>query len=229
MAPPAGDPLKPYRDAVARSGPGFDALLWRSRDYQHTRFRVLCEVAAGGLTDQGLADATVADLGCGRADLLLWMQEHGMSVRGYVGVEAIPELADESRRAASDLTAPAEIIESDFAADETLFERLASDHGVTLCLFSGSLNTFDQKRAERVIDRAWQAGVSVVFNFLSDAPSARRPEPGDPASRFKTARLLSSFAERVDRIAFRRDYLPTYDATIGLFQKPSDQKPSDRD
>ena len=53
--------LKPYLDAVASSGAGFDATLWSSREGQQRRFHMLATLA--GL--EGDEPGVIVDLGCG--------------------------------------------------------------------------------------------------------------------------------------------------------------------
>lgn len=222
------DYLDPYRDAVEQLGASFEALLWRSREYQLVRFRVLIETAAAGLAPAepglstgALANRVIADLGCGRGDLLTWLESHDVPFGRYLGIEAIPELAAATRERTAG-TAHADVIEVDFAGDEDLFESLVRAHGATVFLFSGSLNTFAQDEAERVIARACRALESVpsgavVFNFLSSySPSAHLADTG-PAVRFDTARAIA-FASGLSRsFAVRHDYLRGHDATIGVF------------
>ena len=223
------DYLEPYRDAVEKLGPGFESLLWRSREYQEIRFKVLLEVAATGLAGPGqlgtvlrLEDETIADLGAGQADLAIWMHRIGLKCRRYIGVEAIGHLATRARQGLEEHgLAHASIIESDFAADATLFDRLVRDEGAKVLLFSGSLNTFEQADAERVIRHAFRAiagveNAAVVFNFLSDLGATGSADTG-PARRFRTLDLVRSLSRSSQRFTLRQDYLAGHDATIGLF------------
>jgi hypothetical protein len=221
--------LDPYRRAVEEIGTRFEALLWRSREFQERRFAVLLEAAACGLTPGGspsglasLEGRVIADLGCGRADLAIWIHGVGLRYGGYLGVEAIPELAEASRvRLRSERIPKAEVIEADFAADEGLFARLIREHGAELLLFSGSLNTFRQDGAERVITTAFDAmvpGGAVVFNFLSDRCAVPPSDDTGPARRFDTLAMLDLAATLTPRFVLRHDYLNGHDATIALFK-----------
>lgn len=224
------DYLEPYEQAVRAGGTGFESLLWRSKEFQQTRFKVLCEVAAAGLVPESepaslkvLDGRIIADMGCGRADLLAWLTAHRVHHNRYFGIEAISDLAETCRRRIVQESLPeAEIIESDFASDLSIFGSLVNDRKVDVFFFSGSLNTFDQQRAQGVIDRAFSAVASagrggVVFNFLSDL--VRKPPSDDtgPAHRFDTMAMLRFAARLSDRVSLRHDYLQGHDATIGLF------------
>lgn len=224
-----GDYLKPYQKAVNSGGTGFESLLWKNREFQQTRFRVLCEVACAGLntreriTDLSLLKGRViADMGAGRADLLRWLTDHRIDYGKYLAVEGVPELASFCRsRIADEKLEEAEVLEADFAADDTLFDSLTRSRGVELFLFSGSLNTFKQAHALKVIARAYKAiqprSGAVVFNFLSDL--VQSPPTGDtgPARRFDTLAVFRELAKLAPRTILRHDYLEGHDATIGLF------------
>lgn len=206
--------LEPYRRALRRYGAGFDALLWRSRAFQRARFAVLAEVVP-------LQGRVVADMGCGRADKLLWMADQDLLPRAYVGVEALPELCDLARaRLARRRLANATILQADFVAQPDLFQQLTEGHGVEVILFSGSLNTLSQETALQVLTHAWSALANrrdgaLAFNFLS----SRWPEPasaGDPAHRFDPLAMLAWALDRTPLVLFRHEYLEGRDATIGM-------------
>ncbi len=226
------DYLEPYRRAVEQLGPSFEALLWRNRDFQQTRFRVLIETAAAGLAPfdpkpaaGALANRVIADLGCGRADMLTWLDEHRVPFGRYIGVEAVPELVNASRVRTSSRD-DAEIIEADFAGDDDLFASLVRSHSADVFLFSGSLNTFEQPAALDVIERAFgalrgQPAGAVVFNFLSSlAPHATSDDTG-PAHRFDTSDVIAFAARLGPAFAVRHDYLRGHDATVGVFTQPA--------
>ena len=213
--------LAPYQEAVDEAGATFESLLWRNKAFQRIRF--------DALTDTGLVkDRIVADLGCGRADLLARWIERRVPYAGYVGVEGIPELASFCRdRLEREKQPNAAIEEADFAADRRLFERLIREHGVSVLLFSGSLNTFTQKAATDLLDRAWQSlarhaeanpnapAKTLVFNFLSSY-AAKEGEDLGPAHRFDTQAMLRWALDRTPRVRFRHDYLEGRDATIAM-------------
>lgn len=208
--------LAPYVRVVESAGPCFEALLWRSRETQTERFRVIAETA-------NLTGRIVADLGCGRADLPAWLTAGGVEYGRYIGLDAVSEMVDFSReRARRDGLVDCEFLAADFVADESLFDRLAGEHGVECFVFSGSLNTMDQDMAEAVLARAWRAtartGGQLVFNFLSDrdgGPAVSDDNEG-PARRFSTLRMVRWALDRTSRMVLRHDYLQGQDATIGM-------------
>lgn len=222
--PGAGDPLAPYREAVAGGGPTFESLLWRNKDFQTTRFRVLTGLC-------GVGGRVVADLGCGRADLLALWRHEGAGERGYVGVEGVAELAAFCReRLEREGFASAWIEEADFAADRRLFDRIQRDHGVEALIFSGSLNTFEPSAALAVLERAWESLLrhagegpprTLAFNFLSDLYEDEPDADLGPARRFDTKGLLDWALARTPRVRFRHDYLDGRDATIAMDTPPT--------
>lgn len=225
MPTPRDDYLTPYREAVASLGPSFEALLWRNADMQRTRFDVLADLL--DLTTEP-AGRVVVDLGAGLADLALRLKERGLRPAGYLGVEALPELRAQAAARLAEAGLPAwcacEMLDADFAADAALFDRLVAERSASAFVFSGSLNTFRQRDAERVLDRAWDAALRVpgyagrlAFNFLSDrAPRAARRKSLGPASRFDTLRMVAWALDRTPLVTLRTDYLNGHDATIAM-------------
>lgn len=200
--------LAPYREALERHGPVFEATLWASREYQATRFRVISE-----MVDMG--GRRVLDAGAGRGDLALFLVEQGVGFGSYVGVEGMPEV---SAAGAQSLPARAELRSYDFVREPARLGESEPD----VIVFSGSLNTLAQRAAERALESAWSAArVALVFNFLSDrcAPALRR-QPTSPAHRFDTARLTEWALRRTARMAVRTDYFPGgHDATIAMWKE----------
>jgi SAM-dependent methyltransferase len=210
--------LRPYVEAVETLGATFEATLWASREHQRTRFGVLREMCDfGGMV--------VLDAGCARADLAVFLVEHGAPPATYVGVEGVPDLV----RAARDLAPPGSVIvEADFVADgEALTRALAqagqADGRADVIVFSGSLNTLRTDGALRVLERAWPlCRRALAFNFLSDrcAASVRGGTTG-PAHRFDTERMLAWALARTPAVRFRQDYFPGgHDATVVMRREP---------
>ncbi|GAB4385494.1 MAG: class I SAM-dependent methyltransferase [Phycisphaerales bacterium] len=210
--------LRPYAEVARRVGARFEALLWQNAEGQQRRFDVLAEMLAP-------EDRAMADLGCGRADLLVHLHGIGRTPRRYVGVDGIAAMVEAARQqiAASALR-EASVLQADFVADPGCFAELVRAHGVDTLVFSGSLNTLEQHQAERVLERAFAAlpsGGALAFNFLSDLyPAARASEQG-PAFRFSTLGMLAWALRRTPLVRFRHDYLGGHDATIAMF-RPSD-------
>lgn len=217
--------LDPYLHAAKAHGAGFEALLWQSPRAQRTRFRVLSRMVRMG-------GRTVADIGCGNADLLLDLHKRGRSPSGYIGVDAVPQtlaLAEQQTHAAG--IKNARFQDDDFVRDETLPARLI-EQGADTIVFCGSLNTLSQPEALAVLAHFWtaltarpaspsakkpagrdSAGV-LVFNFLSLRHNRERTPANPPAVRFEPVDMLAWAVDRTPLVTFRHDYLRGHDATI---------------
>ena len=213
-SPKQPDPgyLEPYREAVHSFGPGFEALLWRNAAYQRTRFEVLAEVTRP-------KGRIVADVGAGLGDLFTYMNETDQAPLKYIGVEGIGELAESAKQKLPETT----WLVADFVRDTKLFERLVDEHNASVLVFSGSLNTLDERTALAVLDRAWDAihsrtGGVLAFNFLSSAGRMRRESTG-PANRFRSANVFKWAQRASGRMLYRQDYLGPHDATVAVYAK----------
>lgn len=214
-----GDYLAPYRDVVRRIGPRFEALLWNSPETQRTRFEAVVDMI-------DLTGRIVIDAGCGRGDFGKFLHEEEVAYGRYVGVDAVTELLEVARG----LELPeAAFIEGDFVSNHGVFD-LPSVHvaGVggahrgraDVIVFSGSLNTLPQARAELVLQRAWETcGEALVFNFLSDRNRRSKKEDIGPARRFNTVGLVKWALKRTPLVRFRQDYLKGNDATIVMLKE----------
>lgn len=79
-----------HRDMIARHGADSSfALGWRDSESQFIRFQALSEIA-------DMNGQTVLDAGCGYGDLFGFLSAKYPQLRGYCGVEQIPELFDEA-------------------------------------------------------------------------------------------------------------------------------------
>jgi hypothetical protein len=106
-----------------------------------------------------MAGKSVLDVGCGRADLLDFLISRNEKPHHYVGIEAVPELADAAdRKRHPDCI----IVRADFIRDP-----LRLFVGADVVAFSGSLNTADPETFYATLSRAYEAATeSLVFNFL---------------------------------------------------------------
>ena len=203
--------LVPYCDALACHGPTFGATLWKSRRSQRARFKVLTRMI-------DLRDRVVLDAGCGLGDLAAYLDERRITVRRYIGVDALPGLICQAGKSPRP---NAEFLQADFAGDPVAFQSLARAHNADVIVFSGSLNTFDQPFALRALDHAFAAArIGIVFNFLSASSPKPRKNPGDPARRFDPAAVLAWALARTPHVRVRTDYLRGQDATVSMLKSP---------
>lgn len=204
--------LDPYLQAAKDHGAGFEALLWHSPKAQRTRFRVLSRMVR-------LGGRSVADIGCGNADLLLDLHHRGRTPARYIGIDAVPQTLDHARRAVADAGIEhAEFQGDDFVDNTDLPARLVAA-GVDTVVFCGSLNTLPQPKAQAILDRFWSAlaprrDAVLVFNFLSLFHNRARTPANPPAVRFDPADMLRWSVERTPLVTLRHDYLGGHDATV---------------
>lgn len=164
--------LRPYLDAVEKHGAKFESLLWANPSAQAARFAALarwCEIEG----------RTLLDAGCGRADLLAYLQEQRVEPAHYFGIEAVEELAV----VAEQRNLPhAQIIRGDFIDDPTILNR-----GAHVIIFSGSLNTLSPDDFYQTLRIAWQYTQSeLAFNFLCSP----RLASGNHLNWYRTTDLL---------------------------------------
>ncbi len=220
--------LEPYKEAAAVGGASFGTLLWRSEEFQRTRFRVITEML-------DLTGRVVIDCGCGRADLLSFLAAGEIAYRAYVGIDALAVMVEHCQtRIRTQSLLRANAILGDFASGTDTFSTYIRDLGANthsvggggeVFVFCGSLNTFEQPQALEVLDRAWKAiapasgaerpGAAVVFNFLSGCCGSKwKAADTGPAHRFDTKAMLAFALDRTPKVLFRQDYLDGHDATI---------------
>jgi SAM-dependent methyltransferase len=146
--------LEPYHSAANKHGAEFGSLLWASPQTQAARFDAIERLGR-------LHRKSVLDVGCGRADLLDFLLDRDVRPADYVGLEAVEDLAraaEAKRRRMKDVR----IVRGDFVRDPVKM-FVAAD----VVVFSGSLNTLDDRDFYRTLSRAFDACAdAVVFNFL---------------------------------------------------------------
>jgi SAM-dependent methyltransferase len=145
--------LVPYLSAAEQHAGGFRSLLWASASTQAARFDAFTRLL-------DFTDASVLDVGCGRADLPDYLLQRGIRLEHYIGLEAVPLLVEEAeRRNIPD----SKIIRADFVA-----EPARMFVGADVVVFSGSLNTLVDEAFYVTLRHAFAAaGRHLVFNFLS--------------------------------------------------------------
>ena len=201
---PSEEFLRPYRQALKRYGPGFEATLWSSRDTQVLRFDVMIELA-------GFEGCTVLDVGCGRGDFAARLLERGVPFIRCIGLDALTEMIEAASARMLDRCAFR-------AADVLATPHVLTEAEADWICFSGTLNTMNDDAARGLVRAAFDAAArGVVFNFLSDR-CHRRWAKRDlaPARRFNTVAWLDWAMTLTSRVTFTQEYLDGHDATIVL-------------
>jgi SAM-dependent methyltransferase len=189
--------LLPYLAAAKVHGDGFASLLWASPATQRARFCAIAEMV-------NMKGKIVLDVGCGRADLLRYLNERGESPGQYIGIEAVAELASSARSVVRDDDV---ILDVDFVKHPP--RMMVGAHVVCI---SGAINTLDKSMAMHVLDHAWHATAeSLVFNFLASPDIAQ----ADYLYWHQAQHMLDWARQRDPRAVLRTDYLEG-DATIAM-------------
>jgi SAM-dependent methyltransferase len=195
--------LRPYREAVARHGPGFEATLWGTPEAQQIRFDVMIELA-------GLDGCVVMDVGCGRGDFAARLLEQGVAFSHFIGLDALPEVIAAAQERSLDRCT--------FRVADALepLALAAGDATPDYVCISGTLNTMDDDSARGLVTAAFDvAAQGIVFNFLSDRPHPRwAGRDLTPARRFDTVAWIAWALGLSSRVGFTQDYLDGHDATI---------------
>lgn len=203
--------LQPYRDAVRRFGPTFEATLWGTEDAQRLRFDVLIDMIGLATGERDDHAPALLDIGCGRGDLAARLIERCIAFSRYVGLDALPEMIDAAN--ARNL-ARCEFKVMNVVRDAKSLEAFQPDY----CLISGTMNTMDDATAKRLVHAAFEAAAQgVAFNFLSDRHDPKwNAQPLGPARRFETLAWLDWAFSLSPRVSFAQDYLDGHDATIAI-------------
>lgn len=196
--------LHPYREAVRRFGPGFQATLWSSPEAQRIRFDVMIELA-------DLGGRTVVDAGCGPGGFAERLIERSIPFERYVGIDGLAEMIEAARR--KNLPG-CEFIIADLLRDPCAMTTARPEY---VCV-SGTLNTMEEPVARRFIELCFDAAtIGVVFNFLSDRAHVKWHDRDiGPARRFNTLEWIDWALQRTSLVSFAQDYLEGHDATLHM-------------
>jgi SAM-dependent methyltransferase len=197
--------LEPYREAVERFGPTFEAMLWGSREAQLLRFDVMLDL----IGRESLGGCRLLDVGCGRGDLAQRLIDQEVDYAHYTGIDALPAMIDE---AGSRHFPRCRFEVANVLADLSILSSHASD----FTFISGTLNTMADDAARRLVRAAFDAAAQgVAFNFLSNRFHPKwKDQALGPAHRFDTVRWLDWAMSLTPRVSFAQDYLDGHDATI---------------
>lgn len=207
---PCAEYLAPYRRAVNKIGPCFEALLWANLRSQTARFRTISQMI-------DLSDLCIVDAGCGRADLAAYLCEQRIGYDHYLGVDAIPELLEAARSRSISRTS---FRLCDFVSDATALQSRQPSGALRtpeseVIVFSGSLNTLPRERAMAVLERAWECCTrALVFNFLSTHDGVEPCQDEFRAHRMSPVAVLEWALARTREVSLRHDYLDGRDGTV---------------
>ena len=137
-----------YNEVVERHGVSAQGVHWNSQETQYKRFEILL-----GMIDLYM-DESIVDVGCGFADLYLYMQEKSVAIHSYVGLEVMESMVEEARKR----------IDCEVKVCDVLYDPLP-EADYYLC--SGAMNILTRDETYTFIKRCLNASrKGFVFNML---------------------------------------------------------------
>jgi SAM-dependent methyltransferase len=184
-----------YDEAIERYGFTAKGVHWQSASNQLKRFDALLKPLPTELSNLSLADA-----GCGLADLYGHLAERGKLPKAYIGLELKEEFVHEARKRYG-----CEVIACDILSD-TLPE---ADY--YLC--SGAMNILTRDETKRFIERCYASSErGFVFNMLEG------PSTSSLLYNYYWPEEMESFCTTLcDDVKIYRGYLK-HDFTVALMK-----------
>ncbi len=142
------DNSKYYNEVVQRHGVSARGVHWNSQQTQYKRFEILLEMIA--LKEE----ESVVDVGCGFADLYLYMEQKSIVPRSYVGLEVMESMVEEARKR----------VDSEIRVCDVLSDPLPQ---ADYYICSGAMNILTREETSLFIKRCLNASTKgFVFNIL---------------------------------------------------------------
>ena len=173
---------------------------------QTARFAVMFDVLDSLLGD-GLAGLSILDFGCGKGDLVAYLDRHGrLDTLRYIGIDGIEENVEDARRLGG----------YDFRLVRWNGVGRVVDEPVDVIVFSGTFaTTCIDRRLAMYGSLLAQARVGVVGNFLTSASGVK--DYGEGMVLMDPEEALRVVDRAVFRVQIRADYLP-HDFTVGAIR-----------
>ena len=177
-----------------------------SEQSQTARFDVMFEVL-DSLLGEGLAGLSILDFGCGKGDLVAYLDRHGrLDTLRYIGIDGIEENVEDARRLGG----------YDFRLVRWNGVGRIVDEPVDVIVFSGTFaTTCIDRRLAMYGSLLAQARVGVVGNFLTSTPGVK--DYGEGMVLMDPEEALRVVDRAVFRVQIRADYLP-HDFTVGAIR-----------
>ena len=142
------DNHKFYTTALQRHGNTAQGVHWNSQSTQYKRFEILL-----GMIDI-TEEESIVDVGCGFADLYLYMDEKSIALDAYIGLEIMESMVEEARKR----------VDGEVEICDVLCDPLPEeDHYIC----SGAMNVLTRDETYTFIKRCLNASTKgFVFNML---------------------------------------------------------------
>ena len=142
------DNQKYYNEVVRRHGVSAQGVHWNSQMTQYKRFEVLLSML------ELAEDSTIVDVGCGFADLYLYMQENQIPFSTYIGLEVMESMVVEARKR----------VDCEIRVADVLSDALTK---ADYYICSGAMNILTRDETYLFIKRCLDASnKAFVFNML---------------------------------------------------------------
>lgn len=185
-----------YAEYVRQFGPTEQGVGWGPKGRQAQRFEVLTSY-------WNLNQARIIDIGCGFADLRLFLSTKSIPISTYVGVDLVPELIEVA--ALNVATTSASLVCGDFLAiDRDVLGP--ADFVFGSGIFNFKLSFSDNlDYIIQTLEKAFQISeVGCAFNFLTNRVDYELPQTfhTDPSW------VLNQAFKLTKRVMLRNDYFP---------------------
>ena len=189
---PRVDNFEFYNRSFQKYGFDVKALNWNSKKTQEIRFKTILS-----LLPSKLNDIVIGDAGCGFGDFYLYLKNHGIDVKDYIGYDIFDDFVELAR-----MQTAKNIYKADILKDEIL----ECDYYV----ISGSLNILKPYEMFLFIKKCFDfSKKGLVFNFLDG------DDQSDTFNYAKKSDILSYMADECESYMIRDGYLGS-DVTILL-------------
>ncbi|MCJ7764330.1 MAG: class I SAM-dependent methyltransferase [Thiovulaceae bacterium] len=193
------DNSKYYNEVVQRHGVTARGVHWNSQETQYKRFEILLE-----MIDLS-GEESVVDVGCGFADLYLYMQKKSTMPRSYVGLEIMETMVDEARKR----------VDCEIRVCDALFDPLPQ---ADYYICSGAMNILTRDETRLFIRRCFEASRrGFVFNILKGEDESLL------YNYFQPEEIAAIAIELGAGFQMREGYLPR-DFTVLLTKPPSTER-----
>lgn len=192
-----------FNRTFGEHGPTVKALSWGSEASQKKRFKALVEVG-------DLGGGSILDVGCGFGDLLGFLEEEGVGIAAYLGLDINGNML---------AVAKERYPEGRFERRDILSDPPAGpfDYVIASGIFSLDSPTWVDFVHQMLRGMFALAAKGVAVNFLSGYTSGRKFE----GSRYPYPSEISDFVAQslTNRFVLRHDYLSN-DFTVYFYREP---------
>ena len=135
-------------------------IFWSSKDAQEKRFEALLDI--GDLTGR-----EILDVGCGYGDLLTYIENKGINIERYVGVDIVPEIVKKGRKLHEGVNITVRDIQKE------PLEENSFDYVMGSGIFALDNNEWEKYVVDMLKEMLRVSKIGVGVNFLKQRPLNR--------------------------------------------------------